>query len=126
MAYPNPNSNQIRIRDSGTVRQLNIRRENLEELQKIVSSRHKTDEFKKQMIKKLAVFVATLEISYSEGGATRIERYYSKCIERVCSQGTSYLITAVYFILIIGSSHSIPANWKKKPVLHSNRRTVTY
>ena len=97
MAYSNPNpssSNQVRIRDSGTVRELNIPKETLEELEKIVSSPHKTGEFKKQMIKRLAKAspccccggIPSLEISYPEGGATRIERYCSKCIERVYSR----------------------------------------
>lgn len=98
MAYSNP-PNQVRIRDSGTVRELNIPKENLEELQKIVSSRKIADEVKKKMIKKLANAspccccgdIPSLEISYpfSEGGkiyATRIERYCSKCIERVYSR----------------------------------------
>ena len=95
MAYSN-SSSQIRIRDSGTVRELNIPKENLEELQKIVSSPKINDDVKKKMIKKLANAspccccggIPSLEISYpfSEGGATRIERYCSKCIERVYSR----------------------------------------
>ena len=93
MAYSNP-PNQVRMRDSGTVRELNIPKENLEELQKIVSSPKINDDVKKKMIKKLANAspccvcggIPSLEISYPEGGATRIERYCSKCIERVYSR----------------------------------------
>ena len=45
----------LRIRpDNGTVRELNIPKENLEELQKIVSSHRTTEDIKKLMIKKLA------------------------------------------------------------------------
>ena len=94
MAYSNPNpSNQVRIRDSGTVRELKIPRENLEELQKIVSSRHKTDEFKKQMIKKLAKAspccvcggIPALEISYPRMALPGLKGTV-KCIERVYSR----------------------------------------
>lgn len=85
MAYSNP-PNQVRIRDSGTVRQLNIPRENLEELQKIVSSRHKTDEFKKQMIKKLAVFVAPWRLVILRVALPGLNVILSKCIERVYSR----------------------------------------
>ena len=45
----------LRIRsDNGTIRELNIARDTLEELQKIVSSPRTTDEIKKIMIKKFA------------------------------------------------------------------------
>ena len=45
----------LRIRpDNGTVKELNIPKENIEELQKIVSSPELTDDIKKLMIKKLA------------------------------------------------------------------------
>jgi len=44
----------LRIRpDNGTVRQLNIPKEILEVLQKVVSSHQTTDDIKKMMIKKL-------------------------------------------------------------------------
>ena len=94
MAYSNPN-NQVRIRE-GTVRELKIPKETLEELEKIVSSPRTTDEVKKMMIKRLAKAspccicggIPAFEITFpfSEGGATRIERYCSKCIERVYSR----------------------------------------
>ena len=97
MAYSNPpSSNQIRIRE-GTVTELNIPKEVLEVLEKIVSSPHKADDYKKLQIKKLTGGspcclcrdgIPAFQISYPfhEGGATRIERYCSKCIERVYSR----------------------------------------
>ena len=51
MAYSNPpSSNQIRIRE-GTVTELNIPKEVLEVLEKIVSSPHKADDYKKLQIR---------------------------------------------------------------------------
>ena len=105
MAYSSP-SNQIRIRE-GTVRELQIPKDKLEELEKIVSSPKIADEVKKQMIKKLAKAspccicggVPSLEVLYDAGGASRIERYCRKVYRTGLFQGTSYLITAVYFIL---------------------------
>ena len=88
---------QLRLRpDNGTVRELNIPKEVLEELEKIVASPHKTDQFKKARIKKDTKVcpccrcggIPAYEISYpfSEGGATRVEHYCNKCIERVYSR----------------------------------------
>ncbi len=89
---------QLRIRPmNGKVRELNIPKDKLEYLEKIVASPHKTDQFKKLMIKKHAKLspccicrdsIPAYEISFpfSEGGATRVEYYCSKCIERVYSR----------------------------------------
>ena len=86
----------LRIRDNATVRELRIPKEVLEVLEKTVSSPHVADDVKKIMIKKFAKVspccicggIPSLEIStpFSEGGATRIERYCSRCIERVYSR----------------------------------------
>ncbi len=85
----------LRIRpDNGTIRELNIPKENLEELQKIVSSRKTTDDIKKVMIKKFTKVspccicggIPSLEVIYDAEGASRIERYCQSCSERVFSR----------------------------------------
>ena len=94
---------QIRIRpDNGTVREFNIPKDKLELLEKIVASPHKTDQFKKLQIKKHSKVspycvcggIPALEISFpfSEGGATRVEYYCSRCIDRVYSKEQVSLI----------------------------------
>ena len=63
-------------------------------LEKIVCSPQITDEVKKIMIKKFAQVspccicggIPSLEVLYDKDGASRIERYCSKCIERVFSR----------------------------------------
>jgi hypothetical protein len=85
--------NALRIRDNGKVRQLNIPKDKLEVLQKIVSSNTIMDQTKRATIKKLTEGspccicdgIPAFEISlpFPEGGATRIERYCNRCIERV-------------------------------------------
>jgi hypothetical protein len=82
----------LRIRNDATVKQLNIPKDKLEVLDRIISS-NVTDKTKQQIIRKLTgtspcsvcATYATLEVSYPvlEGGATRIEHYCSKCIEKV-------------------------------------------
>ena len=82
----------LRIRNDATIKQLNIPKDKLEALDKIISS-NVTDGTKQQIIKKLTGtspcnvcgIYATLEVSYPvpDGGATRIEHYCSKCIEKV-------------------------------------------
>ncbi len=95
MAYPNPsNQNQIRIRDSGTVRELDIPKDKLEVLQKIVVSKTLADRTKHLMIRKLTEgspcsisgAIPTHEIRYTGEGCTVVERYCSRCIERVYSR----------------------------------------
>jgi len=85
----------LRIRpENGTIRELNIPKENLEELQKIVSSPRTTDDIKKLMIKKLARVspccvcggIPSVEVVYDADGASRIERYCSSCANRVFSR----------------------------------------
>ncbi len=84
----------LRIRDNGTIRQLNIPKEDLEELQKIVSSHTTTDEIKKIMLKKFTIVspcctcggIPEMEVSYDCDGATKIERYCSSCANRVFSR----------------------------------------
>ena len=85
----------LRIRpDNGTVRELNIPKENLEELQKIVSSHRTTEDIKKLMIKKLAKAspccicggIPSCEVVYDAEGASRVERYCESCANRVFSR----------------------------------------
>jgi hypothetical protein len=86
----------LRIRDNGKVRELNIPKDKLEVLEKIVSSKNIMDQTKHATIRKLTEGspccicdgIPAFEISFPfhECGATRIERYCSKCIERVYSR----------------------------------------
>jgi uncharacterized Rossmann fold enzyme len=85
----------LRIRpDNGTIRELNIPKENLEELQNILSSPKTTEDIKKMMIKKLAKAspccvcggIPSLEVIYDADGASRIERYCESCANRVFSR----------------------------------------
>jgi hypothetical protein len=82
----------LRIRpDNGTVRELNIPKEQLEVLEKIVSSPRTTDDIKKMMIKKFAKVspccvcggIPSLEVIYDAEGASRVERYCESCANRV-------------------------------------------
>jgi hypothetical protein len=82
----------LRIRpDNGTVRELNIPKEQLEVLEKIVSSPRTTDDIKKMMIKKFAKVspccicggIPSLEVVYDADGASRVERYCESCANRV-------------------------------------------
>lgn len=82
----------LRIRNDATVKQLNIPKDKLEVLDRIIAS-NVTEGTKQQIIRKLTgtspcnvcSSYATLEVSYpvTGGGATRIEHYCSKCIEKV-------------------------------------------
>ena len=85
----------LRIRpDNGTIRELNIPKDTLEELQKIVSSPRTTDDIKKIMIKKFAKVspcctcggIPTYEVVYDCDGASRVERYCDPCSDRVFSK----------------------------------------
>ena len=87
----------LRIRENnGTVIELNIPKEKKEVLQKIVASRTTAERTKHLMIRKLTEgspcsicgAIPTHEIRYSdeERTGTVIERYCSKCIERVYSR----------------------------------------
>jgi len=85
----------LRIRpDNGTIKELNIPKEDLEELQKIVSSPRTTDDIKKIMIKKFAKVstccvcggIPTYGVVYDADGASRVERYCDPCSERVFSR----------------------------------------
>jgi carbamate kinase len=85
----------LRIRpENGTIRELNIPKENLEELQRIVSSPKTTDDIKKLMIKKFAKAspccicggIPSCEVVYDADGASRIERYCESCANRVFSR----------------------------------------
>ena len=82
----------LRIRpDGGTVRELNIPKEQLEVLEKIVSSPRTTDDIKKTMLKKFAKAspccicggIPSLEVIYDHEGASRVERYCENCANRV-------------------------------------------
>ena len=85
----------LRIRpDSGTIRELNIPKETLQELEKIVSSPRTTDVAKKLMIKKFAKVspccvcggIPSLEVVYDADGASIVERYCESCANRVFSK----------------------------------------
>ena len=85
----------LRIRpDNATVRELNIPKEKLEVLQKVVSSPQTTDDIKKLMIKKFAQVspccvcggIPSLEVVYDADGASRVERYCESCAYRVFSK----------------------------------------
>jgi hypothetical protein len=85
----------LRIRPhNGTIRELNIPKDTLEELQKIVSSRQATDDIKKLMIKKFTKVspccicggIPSLEVIYDADGASRVERYCESCANRVFSR----------------------------------------
>ena len=85
----------LRIRpDNGTIRELNIPKEQLEVLEKIVSSPKTTDEIKKIMIKKFVKVslccvcggIPSCEVVYDADGASRIERYCESCANRVFSR----------------------------------------
>ena len=85
MAFPN---NMLRIRDNGTVKELNIPKDKLEVLEKILSSDRIMDTTKNQIIRKLTDGssccicrgIPTHEVRYDVDGGTRIEKYCSKCI----------------------------------------------
>ena len=85
----------LRIRpDSGTIRELNIPKETLQELEKIVSSPKTTEYIKKTMIKKYAQAtpccicggIPSLEVVYDADGASIVERYCESCANRVFSK----------------------------------------
>ena len=74
----------LRIRNDGKtkVRELNIPKDKLEELEKVIASPRTTDEIKKFMIKKLTKVspccicagIPSLEVVYDADGASRIEK----------------------------------------------------
>jgi hypothetical protein len=82
----------LRIRNDATVKELHIPKDKLVVLDKIISS-NVADKTEQQIIRKLTgtspcsvcSSYATLEVSYPvlEGGATRIEHYCNRCIEKV-------------------------------------------
>jgi len=85
----------LRIRpDNGTIRELNIPKEKLEVLQKVVSSPKTSEEIKKIMIKKFAQVspccvcggIPSLEVVYQFEGIKRVERYCQSCANRVFSK----------------------------------------
>ena len=86
----------LRIRpDNGTIRELNIPKEKLEVLEKIVSS-PVADEVKKLMIKKFAEVspccicggIPSLEVIYDVEFASRVETVCEPCANRVFSKNT--------------------------------------
>ncbi len=83
----------LRIRDNATVKELNIPKDKLEFLERIVYSNGIRQETKHAMIRKLTDGspcvecrgIPSLQISYPvpDGGATLCERYCSGCIKKV-------------------------------------------
>jgi endonuclease III len=89
----------LRIRpDNGTIRELNIPKEKLEVLVKVVSSPQTTDEIKKMMIKKFAEVspccicggILSLEVVYDADNASCIERYCESCANRVFTRNAVF------------------------------------
>ena len=85
----------LRIRpDNGTIRELNVPKERLEVLEKVVSSPQTTDDIKKRMIRKIAKVspcctcggIPTYEVIYHYDGALKVERYCESCANRVFSR----------------------------------------
>lgn len=85
----------LRVRpDNGTIRELNMPKEKLEVLQKIVSSPQTTNEVKKLMIKKFEEVspccicggIRSLEVVYDVEFASRVEWYWEACTNRVLSR----------------------------------------
>ncbi|MGA7977736.1 MAG: hypothetical protein WB975_10900 [Nitrososphaeraceae archaeon] len=85
--------NALRIRDNGKVRELNIPKDKLEVLEKIVSSNTIMDQTKHATIRKLTegspccicdgIPAFEINFPFHGGGATKIERYCDKCIKNV-------------------------------------------
>ena len=82
----------VRIRpENGTIRELNLPKEILEVLQKVVTSPLTTDDIKKLVIKKFAQVspccvcggIPSLEVVYDADGASRVERYCESYVTRV-------------------------------------------
>ncbi len=81
----------LRIRDNATVKELNIPKDKLEVLERIVSSNNIKDETKHRMIRKLSEGssccicrgIPSMEVIYHLEGATKMERYCSECIKKV-------------------------------------------
>ena len=89
MAYLNPNSNQIRIRD-GKVSPIVVPQEQLEQLTQALQSNKYTPSGKDKMIRKVTGGlccgcrgVPELQVIYSLEGASMIERYCDSCIKKV-------------------------------------------
>ena len=90
MEFP---SKLIRIRDNGSIKELHFPDGMLEVLQKSLASPRITDATKNQLIRKLTGVSACcicdgipfyqVNYPFEGGGATRIERYCKKCIEKV-------------------------------------------
>lgn len=83
--------NTLRIRDNGKVRELNLPKDKLEVLEKIVSFNTIMDQTKHATIKKLTEGspccicggIPSLEVVYDADGASRGERYCEACANRV-------------------------------------------
>ena len=88
----------LRIRpNNATIRELNIPKEKLEVLEKVVTSPQTTDDIKKMMIKKFAEVspccvcggIPSLEVVYDADGASLVERYCEACANRVFSKNAA-------------------------------------
>jgi hypothetical protein len=91
MGFPN---NMLRLRDDATVKQLDISKDKLEVIQKVMSSGI-ANSTKISIVKRLTGGsqccvcggVPSLQVSYpindEKGNATRIERYCGSCIQKV-------------------------------------------
>src|SRR6476620_3400084 len=98
------NLSTLRIRNDGKVKQMNISKDKLEALQKVVSS-NLMDRQKRSEIRKvtggspccLCDGIPSLEVVYDVDGVSRLERYISSC--------------AKYFLAMPSSNSS---TWKRK------------
>ena len=108
----------LRIRNKATIEQLDIPKDNIEKLKKILSS-NVSRMLKRDAIKKLTgVIACCLCFSYASfelrypvkgGGATMVERYSSECIgkvfERTKPEGKEPVKLAEYYGCQMGDIH---------------------
>ena len=88
----------LRIRpNNATIRELNIPKEKLEVLEKVVTSPQTTDDIKKiddkEICRKSPCYVCggipSLEVVYDADGASLVERYCEACANRVFSKNAT-------------------------------------
>ncbi len=86
---------QLRIRDNGTIREIQIPKANLEELKRLKDKHFFSEHFKQSKVRELSggsccicgfyipKFEVTYDVSDEKQSATKIERYCEKCVKRV-------------------------------------------
>lgn len=79
----------LRIRDNATVRPIKLSEDKLKKINDIINSNKYAPFRKDNAIKQISGYccvcgaVAELEVTYPLEGATRVEKYCPKCIEKV-------------------------------------------